>query len=495
MPARSVLRSRCGPLTLFALLVAFLVPELAQAATRTIRGRINFHNARYHYSTGEGSLLRTMGNDSGPDAQMSYVEYRVHARCGSTTYKSALEHASKSGWFSHTFTNICSNPEFKMGVRFRSKPGNWVFHDMEKPDGTVYSTWIPAVGYMSTNSSEFVNNRLTRSLNVSCRATWDGSCDTPDTGKSHKLANLYKSAIDVYERWGYLKHDVYDEVTILYPDPEDSSGANRDEIHIAEDHWDRNHGTAHEFGHLYHRRAMDVGNGSLSNPTWCEGHSWHWTKSLGTNNDHSETCATSEGWADFFAAATYFEPSARRPYYKFCGDECDDGAAPVCDCETEATAPQCRRQCRYNDDKGEHQLTKQILDGRTWNRAWTPELDASGRPRRYACVRDPAVGKSVIPEAVEGNTARFFWDLYDTRGTEGISASRTTMRLVWDVFPAGFNNRQKDEPRRSSSSGDYDDADGRNAWDYTFHWLNKSEQDEVKRLLELNCLGDQEEGF
>ena len=491
---------RCGPLTLFALLLAFLVPELAHAATRTIRGRIYFHSERYHFSTGEGSLLTSMGMDHGNEASMSYVEYRLYARCGNETHKSSLKHASANGTFSHTFTGICSNPELKMGVRFRSKPGQSVFHDMreDRKGKKVYSTWIPAVGYKQTNASDFRSNVYAKSVNVSCRGDWNWRCPTPDGGKSHRLANLYKNAVDVYDRWGYLKHNVYGQIIIEYPSSTGSSGASRDWMRIADDHWDRNHGTAHEFGHIYHRRAMDAGDGSLSNPAWCSGHAWHWTPTLGTF-ERSETCATAEGWADFFAAATYFEPNATHPYYKYCGDECDDGRADVCDCAVEAETPSCRRQCRFNTnvEPDEWQLTKQILDGRTWNRAWKPlNENAAGEPLEFACVRDPSSSGTIIPHAVEGNVARFFWDLYDTNGRENISASRTTLRLVWDMFPAGFNNRQKHEPLASLDGGDYDDADGRNAWDYAYHWIgSEAERQEVKRLLELNCLGDQEEPF
>lgn len=96
-------------------------------------------------------------------------------------------------------------------------------------------------------------------------------------------------------------------------------------VELQEGDYLRNHGVAHEFGHLYMKRALNR-SGSLGASDWVTGRSWHRTR------QGSETAATSEEWADFFAAATYFEPGTMEPYYSWCGDRCDAGSAVNCPC-------------------------------------------------------------------------------------------------------------------------------------------------------------------
>lgn len=385
---------------------------------------------------------------------------------GSPRASSPSPTATSNGYFAHKFDVTCSNPKFSIEVFLRSKPDGEVFHEVGGVDGgALLSARIPSSGWFTTSSSDYTGGRLWKSLSVSCRDTCSHECPSPDENDLiHRAANLYKSGIDVYRRWGYFKHGEEGAFMIEYPHPEGNSSATISVIKASEDVWEDNHRVAHEFGHAYHKRAMDL-DGKLSEKDWCSGHSWHVTPDLDEDNPSktrfSQTCGTAEGWANFFAMATYFDPDAPRPYYSYCGDACDDGGSFACDCSASNLSTDCERRCR----KGE--LARQLGDGLTWNRGWSPATWSSGTNRLFTCVRPTTVTSKYPPHVVEGNVARFFWDAYDTDSSddEFISLSRAELLEGWESMPKnGYGNGKVKEPR--DRDGGWDDRNGRNVRDY-----------------------------
>lgn len=476
------------------LLAGVFLPQYAHAGVdRTVRGRIYFHNGRIQYSTGNGSLLTNTGSSGDDAASMSFVQYQVIAKCGSSMVMGGKKYAAENGYFEQKFSNTCSTPRFAVLVYYRSRPEGSVYHQVEVgTTGNLHVARVPdAGGYYQSKSSDFSGGKMWRSLNVSCTAQWAWSCPNPDNDDDHRAANIYKSGIDVWDRWGYRDHGEYGAFRIQYPHPEGSSSAGITTIKASSDVWDDNHRVAHELGHAYQKRLMDL-NDSLSGPGWCSGHSWHATPDLDPSDSKtkfSQACATAEGWADFFAAATYFQPNAVRPYYSFCGDNCDSGTTAECGCGGSNLSTACKRQCRSG------KLCRQLVDLNTWNRAWDPAMGSGGNEALFKCVRDDAAPTSKYPDyAVEGNVARFFWDAFDTRpdGTmDTISLSRSKLLSGWAAMPkSGFGNGKVREPM--DSSGDWDDRNGRNLRDYIREGgFTSSQRSALEKLLERNCVDEQ----
>ncbi|MEM6994913.1 MAG: hypothetical protein AAF721_30655, partial [Myxococcota bacterium] len=251
-------------------------------------------------------------------------------------------------------------------------------------------------------------------------------------------------------------------IEVRYPCMDcDSSSAGAFVVKLKENSYLFNHRVAHELGHTYHKRALFGGSGRLAAGEWCGGHTWKNTRikdgstfddaddlPQGNRDGWSETCAASEGWADFFAAATYFSKNAAAPYFRYCRDlpGCVDQADPT-----------------INPVDGQ-----QRLEGSTWR---DPRVAAGGSG---SCVGlNPPPGSDLTNTghrayALEGNSARFFWDLYDATGvgdsSDNVTFSRPYMLRVWERFGSGRGHRKRDEP--TDHSGDWDDPDGRNAYDY-----------------------------
>ena len=186
-----------------------------------------------------------------------------------------------------------------------------------------------------------------------------------------------------------------------------------------------NHRVAHEVGHIVMSRALKINDGPMARVT---------ANSAWTDIDN-EKLATSEGFANFFAAAVYWEQGAVDPFY---------------------------------------QNSSKPIEGDT--------TEGNGSTLK-SCI-----SRGNEPHRIEGNVARFFWDLYDTTSdANGNLVDDTSMSLVelvdaWEDFKPGELDRQAEE-------GGTDDAglksDGRNAWDYMCRLREGYSE------LRLNCLGEQ----
>ena len=173
---------------------------------------------------------------------------------------------------------------------------------------------------------------------------------------------------------------------------------------------------AHEVGHLVMKRHLNH-SGHVS---WCNGNQL-WSGSSG------KRCATSEGWADFFATAIYWTPAAVDPWVLV------------------STNP---------------------MEGKTYK----------GNYGYQDCV-----SQHNSPNKAIGNVARAFWDMYDTTSVdEGLvdvsSVSLSDLIETWDEFPSSVSEGCSSPDclgNRENNEGWADplvEWDGRNLWDYDYHF-------------------------
>jgi hypothetical protein len=204
-----------------------------------------------------------------------------------------------------------------------------------------------------------------------------------------------------------------------------------------------NYRVAHEVGHIVMNRALDIYGASASK---CPAGSGWATVDF-------EKCATTEGFANFFAAAIFWEQNAQNPFYQFTDRELEGATAQGNGGNSEA--------CISN------------------------ELPRTVRPGTVQGA-DP-FGVTRSPHRIEGNAARFFWDLYDsTNESRGRLVDDTTVSLetlidVWSEFDPGTSEREAEEGGRPG-----DNSNGRNAWDYVCRFPD------ARSELLLNCLFEQE---
>ena len=412
-----------------------------------------------------------------------------------------------------------------MDIWFESKISNQGFHRVTNLSNILYKTTITSNhGWYKPNFG--TATQLWKSVNASCPDDWDwhcyGSSDSHFDTTSHRVSNLYRSGIDVALAWGVYKQSSSNSITMRWPDPPgNSESSDYDTLVMSEETWKENHRVAHEFGHTYHRRAMGY-SGKLALNEWSDRHSWH----VDPNENMSETSATSEGWANFFAAATYFTREAEYPFYRFCGDNCDGTFnSTVCNCGSYAqgNVPQtCERRCNWRggETPPRYRRAQQNLEGETWDQPWNPKTTNND------CVRQGRANR----HAVEGNVARFFWDLYDsydaTEPEDRTSLEKNIYFLnIWqNLLDNGYGDKQSREPLCPSattswcpkncgnssiidtttdkrkalpcpytdSSGNiWDDKNGRNAKDFG----NTSNIDETRwnDILDHNCLDNQDD--
>ncbi|MFO7565383.1 MAG: hypothetical protein R6X02_22260 [Enhygromyxa sp.] len=181
---------------------------------------------------------------------------------------------------------------------------------------------------------------------------------------------------------------------------------------------------AHELGHVVQGRWEDY-NGSLGRGG---------SPSLG-----SQRGAFTEGYANFVAMATWFEPND--PDVNF-----------------------LLRQ-------GESISTPNTLN-------WVENLCGTGN----GCNCNPG---ELVGEAWESH---FFWDLYDPvdpNGVDDVQLSFQDIRSVWGLFRNGTSNRQEDE------CGSTPHNDGVNAYDYKFHYdsiRGSMGWPSIGSLMSLNCM-------
>ncbi|NJK31706.1 MAG: hypothetical protein HC927_04415 [Deltaproteobacteria bacterium] len=181
---------------------------------------------------------------------------------------------------------------------------------------------------------------------------------------------------------------------------------------------------AHEIGHIEQARWEDY-LGSLGQG--------------GTPGNGSQRGAFTEGYANFVAMATWFEP----------------------------TDP----DVNFTQLQGES-----VSTANTFN--WVEDLCGIGNGCN--CNQGDIVG--------EGWESHFFWDLYDPIDLNGVDQVEQTfaeIRMVWGLFGDGTNDRQEDE------CGAMDDSDGVNAYDYKFHYDSIRVQmgwESILSAMSLNCM-------
>ncbi len=181
---------------------------------------------------------------------------------------------------------------------------------------------------------------------------------------------------------------------------------------------------AHEIGHIEQARWEDY-LGSLGQS--------------GTPLDGSQRGAFTEGYANFVAMATWFEP-----------DDPD---------------------VNFTKLQGESVSTANTLN-------WVEDLCGVGNGCN--CAQGDIIG--------EGWESHFFWDLYDPIDPNGVDQVEQTfaeIRMVWGLFSDGTGDRQEDE------CGSMEDSDGVNAYDYKYHYDSIRAQmgwESILSVMSLDCM-------
>lgn len=312
--------------------------------------------------------------------------------------------------------------------------------EVKTDTGTVY-TASPRV------EVNFGRNIYDYNFSISCPDETDGTCDssyqaTVTYALQNRVANILQTGVDVdilvadsdyhrngnngpvelYYRWnssGWCNSGSY------------SSGCN--DICIDGADWNNPYIPAHEIGHALWKRAL--GNCNASGD--CGGmHCWD-PQDCAPNYWVSEKCATSEGWADFVATATYWGQGQSGAWYK------------------------------TNSNRN--------LEGQT----------TIGNPLFSNTTDEDCVNENQYPHLLEANVARYFWDLYDSTAvdekyTEALSKNFATLLSVWDAFPSGYGDGDVMETG----------SDGRNAWDYSNNAYSIIGSN--SSILYNNCIGNQD---
>ena len=263
-----------------------------------------------------------------------------------------------------------------------------------------------------TSVTEDITTNVHIDWNLSCWGDSDGYCTQSQVDStyptSRNLSNILASMIEVV-RWsgsiainghgvieGYLGVPPWNSSSCTGQSFGQANGYDRFCVQTATS----NGAVAHEMGHLVMKRLLNNGSGSLANGSACG--SW--------SGFSEEKCAVSEGWAEFYYGATYWQPNAPAPYlpgnFLFEGDTSAGNGGSVLQCVSNGTNPDNRR----------------------------------------------------------GNAARWFWDLFDSTtiddgGQDNANYSISQIRSTWDSFVPGTANRQAQES----------DDNGRNARDFTYY--------------------------
>lgn len=507
------------PFALALLLLAGLTPSLAEAVTVIRFGRIDFDDERVAFLPNGTSLWGSRKTTSMTAAPLAGALVVARWWCTASSQGEVRVNASTDGIWVFAEDLPCSLPWLRLDVRFESHPDgdptSNPFHAVVAPSELGYfarTPWArPAIGSWV-------------SVNVSCPNQFPntGQPCTATNAATHEAANIHATVMDVIAVWGaYRGPNDAPLLEIRYPASTAGTNAtgNYDRVNLPDQSYVENHRIAHELGHTYMKRAIYDGNRAVGGPsTWVSGHTWNDTRigvgdpnglfssqngpndcdinattfadncelaplgdryPDGNNDGYSETVATSEGWADFFAAATYFEPNANHPYFRHCRtiDGCPSlpayGAADPSNQELRRLEGETFAHYRY--------LTSGF------------EQCVGVGPTNFAVVDRNNNVDINWQHALQGNVARYFWDLYDEdldangngvdddcpRLVSGVVTPAACERpgvvdnvvfppsymlLVWERFRPTYDNRDYDEPRATPST--WDDPDGRNAVDY-----------------------------
>lgn len=407
----------------------FLMANAALSYTRTIQGRIYFEDDRVHTSSAYGSKL------DGPASQrqLRFAKYQVFGICGRTTYTGAQKYASAWGVYSQTFNTWCSDPEFQILVTLESKIDGRVYHRVlnYNDNENTFSFRIRDAGrdlWFQPGYSTGSNETKWQSVNISCPDDYHHYCASPTNLSAHESANVYATGADVGNFAGhYSGHTNATLFNIVFPHPNANQADGYDRVLTRDDLWGHNHRIAHEYGHLYMKRAIGINAGCPSAYTISPPQGPHHWDYATDDTAKSETLATSEGQANFFAIATYFHPYASEPYYRWC-----DGLSGCQDGDTYTSADLARAEG----------LTQKHY-----------QVGASGLS---VCAGGNTSSSQPIHQN-EGNATRFFWDIYDTttlndNGQDSLSLDLDEMLEIWEAFRGHngeneFGNRGYLEPK------------------------------------------------
>lgn len=249
---------------------------------------------------------------------------------------------------------------------------------------------------------------------VSCRI-WNGYLipTTDETSATAQRIMALDSAQHVPEVYGA---DMDTDVKLYYPDPEWSYAVSRSGFHIFEDHATNGMIVTHELGHV---QQMQEFNQDYLRDVCGDSHS--------LTSIEEESCSTTEGWANYVASATWYDPNNSKviPYTLY-------------GYNIETAAP------------------------------WSGTCATNG--------------------SIELQVAKAFWDLDDYNQEAGAGAgagyddslayTTTFIGRAWREFPSGIFNRQ-----------DYEfDNDGVNAQDYYGNNDDRFASGFYETFLQHNCL-------
>jgi hypothetical protein len=520
---------------LFAIaLLLITLPALAGKLQMTVE----FRDHRAHRMNDIGSRLRS--NTLGADQPLSYAKYsglitRINPLGGFMGSESVSGYLDRRG--SASFGLAAGDYILTMMVELESEIDGRKFHKVVKESDE--SDAYRQIFAKPFSVSSYGDSRIT--LNVSCPNSDCNNITMLDPENPlHMAANVYASGIDVYSAWGHMP--IYDargnerneEFTIQFGCFETNDTSKPDfcsnclssgwqlrsngcgmssgfsKIRARGTAWNLNHLIAHEFGHNYYRRALgsDRTLGLNYNHVW-SGPTLNASVTPVVDSDHyTEKGNTEEGWCNFFAVATYFDATARHPYYRFCGD--------YTECPHLQPNTKYDRRGAFDSSGNKEYWAKFNLEGETWTRTYHMNNDPAPRADRNcgvggatgvdcigACVGlvgtsridaphldasgDP-VDLKMVWEA-EGNVARFFWDLFDVSSNndapslsytipehchgfagnantyadrgDNSNLSRSEFLTIWKAFPDHDKNRGRMEPFSTPQ-----DKHGRNIVDY-----------------------------
>ncbi len=423
--------------TILAIILFALLPS--QAAAYYVCAQVSYLDARVNRVNGSGSRLTTANQFTNQPVKNVYIYFYEqngdcqdwNPSCGETD-DSAWGAISTGTTGTACVTGVPSWADVYFGAAYTNG-----FGEARTPDGGT-----AALASTFSSTVDNIGGNLVRSWSISCpnKAVNDllvaaisgysdpGECPeiSPSTnfslfGSTYDLQDFYESELafsnilasfqdmdEVMTTGDVEKNGHTQPFTAHWPNRVSGtcSGAsswNDNDFCLSSGVEYSNHTVAHETAHCIHRRAVNWQTAAISG---CTG---------GSSFQSANTlqCATSEGWADFVAAYTYFQQSGTTVPVIFNTDTID-GLVP------------------HDTDHG-----------------------YSGTPTTNYCV---ANNGTTDPSMVRGNFARFWWDLYDSNNTgtstddrrfigtspywvgrDDLSASFTQLVNVWDEFDPLIN--------------------------------------------------------
>ena len=432
-------KSMIAPLFLVGLL---LFSSNAHAANYDVCGTLSYWDSRSNRSDLPGSKLgQPQGQDSAARRVIVYL-WDQNGSCNDNRTSCGETDDIELGWTysgasdgTFCFYNINGAYDVYYLTEFWSDDTEVRLSDGSSAVVVSQTSW----NFANVSSENPDGGDITKNWSITCYN--NPACGSQYLANFYPLtesmANILQSAVDVdvlVTDSDFQLNGPHGRITLYYPDDPgqecdgyDTRAFSCSGICIEDASSASNHAVAHEIGHVLMRRALDKCGGYLADgTTGCGNHFW--------TSEEDEKCAVSEGWADFVAAATYWE---RTSYHAWFGN-------------------------------------------------WMQRLERKTTQGNNGS-NEQCVSMSYNRHRREGNVARFFWDLWDAvsfddyyqgysdTSTIPFSGSGSLLR-TWDEFPPGTANRRAEE----------DGPHGRNAYDFV--WWEPAAESE----LYLNCLTSQD---